>query len=92
MSLVENPAQERRAGGLELAASGPGPRPGTVDLPRVSGLSWAFGSELLAGGLGFVVMVHLARRLGPSWFAGRVRGRRWPPGCWWWSGEAWTSS
>ncbi len=36
---------------------------------RPAGLSWMFASELISGALGFLVMVHLARRLGPSSFA-----------------------
>ena len=36
---------------------------------RPSGLPWMLASELIAGGLGFVVIVHLARRLGPPAFA-----------------------
>jgi O-antigen/teichoic acid export membrane protein len=36
---------------------------------RPSGLAWMLASELIAGALGFVVIVHLARRLGPPAFA-----------------------
>jgi O-antigen/teichoic acid export membrane protein len=39
------------------------------DSPRLSGLSWMLAAELLAGGLGFVVMVRLARCLGPPGYA-----------------------
>jgi O-antigen/teichoic acid export membrane protein len=39
------------------------------DRLRPTGLSWVVGSELFAGALGFLVIVHLARRLGPPAFA-----------------------
>jgi O-antigen/teichoic acid export membrane protein len=42
---------------------------GVRDPLRPFGLSWILASELLAGVLGFAVMVHLARALGPSSFA-----------------------
>ncbi|MEO6811773.1 MAG: oligosaccharide flippase family protein [Isosphaeraceae bacterium] len=35
---------------------------------RVTGLGWLLGAELLAGTLGFLATVHLARRLGPLGF------------------------
>jgi O-antigen/teichoic acid export membrane protein len=66
MSLVDDPVRESLAGSpCRRRARDRAP----AGLPRVSGLSWAFGSELLAGALGIVVMVHLARRLGPPSFA-----------------------
>jgi O-antigen/teichoic acid export membrane protein len=39
-----------------------------MSLRGAKSLSWMLASELLAGALGFVVMVHLARRLGPPSF------------------------
>ena len=46
------------------------PRCGVARGPgRPSGLFWMVASELIAGGIGFVVIVHLARRLGPPAFA-----------------------
>jgi O-antigen/teichoic acid export membrane protein len=42
---------------------------GIRDPLRPFGLSWMLASELFAAGVGFAVMVHLARRLGPSSFA-----------------------
>src|SRR5262245_5744015 len=36
---------------------------------RPDGVRWVLAAELFATGLGFAVMVHLARRLGPSSFA-----------------------
>lgn len=39
------------------------------DVPAVRGLGWVLASEVWAGAIGFGVMIHLARRLGPSAFA-----------------------
>jgi O-antigen/teichoic acid export membrane protein len=46
------------------------PRSGVARGPTCpSGVFWMVASELIAGALGFVVIVHLARRLGPPAFA-----------------------
>lgn len=39
-----------------------------ADPGRVTGLGWLLAAELLAGALGFLATVHLARRLGPLGF------------------------
>lgn len=54
--------------GLLVQRLRPKPRTQDANLARVTGLAWLLGAELLAGVVGFLATVHLARRLGPHGF------------------------